>query len=93
MTYLATKPVASFTGQERTMINIEFAPNIHQEETEFTHEHPKFVFGNHVSSVNEYPSIDYTVIAIELVESKTPSGRLLARPYWKYKISNGEVSH
>ena len=76
---------------ERQLITIEFAPNIHPLETEYSYEHPRFVFGDRVTLKNKYPETEYTVCALELIESKTPSGRLLSQPRWKYKISNGEV--
>ncbi|MDJ0590011.1 MAG: hypothetical protein QNJ72_08470 [Pleurocapsa sp. MO_226.B13] len=85
------KPVSSV--QERTLITIEFAPHVHPEETEYSHPHPLFVFGDKVeiggTSFN-YPPIIFTVCALELVESVTPSGKLLSQPYWKYKITDGE---
>ena len=85
------KPVTS--TQERPLITIEFAPDIHPEETEYSHPHPLFVFGDRVTPINFYPATEYRVCALELIESKTPSGRLLNQPYWKYKISNGETSY
>jgi hypothetical protein len=84
------KPV-TFT-QERPLITIEFAPDIHAEETEYSYEHPQFVFGDRVVLVNSFPEYEYIVCGLELMESKTPSGKLLNQPYWKYKVSNGEVS-
>lgn len=78
---------------ERPLITIEFAPDIHPGETEYQYEHPKFVFGDRVILVNEYPETEFTVCALELIESKTPSRRLLNQPRWKYKISNGEISY
>lgn len=87
------KPVASLANKERTLITIEFAPNIHPGETEYSYPHPQFTFGNRVFLINEYPQLEFTVCALELVESKTASGKLLSQPRWKYKISNGEVSY
>ena len=81
---------ATFT-QERPLITIEFASNIHPSETEYSYKHPQFVFGDRVTLKNEYPKTEYTVCALELIESKTASGRLLNQPRWKYKITNGEV--
>ncbi len=92
MTYIVEKPAVSFAGIERPLITIEFAPKIHPLETEYSYEHPQFVFGDCVTLKNEYPETEYTVCALELIESKTPSGMLLNQPYWKYKITNGEVS-
>ena len=93
MTYLANKPVVSLSNQERQLITIEFAPNIHPEETEYSYERPLFVFGDRVVLVNSFPEDQYIVCGLELMESKTPSGKLLNQPRWKYKISNGEVSY
>lgn len=93
MTYIVEKPAISFTAIERTLITIEFAPNIHRDETEYTYEHPQFVFGDRVTIINTYPELAFTVCALELIESKTPSGRLLSQPHWKYKVTNGQVSH
>ena len=76
---------ATFT-QERLLITIEFAPDIHPSETEYSYEHPRFVFGDRVTLKNEYPETEYTVCALELIESKTASGRLLNQPRWKYKV-------
>ncbi|NJK58880.1 MAG: hypothetical protein HC939_24345 [Pleurocapsa sp. SU_5_0] len=90
MTYIAEKPVTE--TKERQLITIEFAPDIHPSETEYQYEHPQFVFGDRVIIINTYPELEFTVCALELIESKTPSGRLLNQPYWKYKISNGKVS-
>ena len=93
MTYIVEKPAISFTGIKRSSITIEFTPNIHSTETEYSYEHPQFAFGDRVSIINTYPELEFTVRALELIESKTPSGRLLNQPYWKYKVSNGQVSH
>jgi len=89
MTYLATEPVALLSGQERTLITIEFAPEIHQDENQFHYPHPLFVFGSEVEVKGSFPFPSFKVIALELVETKTPSGKLLAEPSWKYRISNG----
>ena len=81
---------------ERPLITIEFAPDIHQEETEYTYEHPQFVFGERVTiggTSFHYPPVVFTVCALELIESKTPSGQLLNQPRWKYKVTNQEVSY
>lgn len=90
MTYIAEKPSLSSSAKERPLITIEFTPNIHKDETEYTYEHPQFVFRDRVKLKLTYPPIPYTVRALELIESKTPSGRLLSQPRWKYKISDGE---
>ena len=90
ITQATTIKLATFT-QERPLITIEFAPKIHPSETEYSYEHPQFVFGDRVILANEYPETEYSVYALELIESKTPSGKLLSQPRWKYKISNGGV--
>lgn len=95
MTHLATEPVVSVTSQERALITIEFAPDIHPEETQYNYEHPQFVFGGRVElrgTSFSYPPIIFTICGMEIIESKTRSGKLLTQPRWKYKISNGEVS-
>ena len=93
MTYLTEKPATQQTGSERLLITIEFAPEIHPSETEYSYEHSQFVFFDRVTLKNEYPQIKYVVVGMELIESKTRSGRLLFQPYWKYKVFNGEVSY
>ena len=80
-------------NRERELITIEFAPDIHPEETEYSYEHPQFVFGDRVFLVNSFPKDEYIVCGLELMESKTPSAKLLNQPFWKYKISNGKVSY
>ena len=93
---IAFKPVASLANKERSLITIEFAPNIHPDETEHTYEHPQFVFGDRVTiggTSFHYPPEVFTVCALELVESKTPSGKLLSQPRWKYKVVSDEVSY
>ena len=80
-------------GLERPLITIEFAPDLHPTETEYSYSHPLFTFGDRVIYKNEYPEIKYTVCALELIESKTLSGKLLASPRWKYKITNEQVSY
>lgn len=77
MTYIVKKPAVSFTGIERPLITIEFAPDIHPTETEYSYPHPQFVFGDRVTIANTYPELEFTVCALELVESKTQSGKLL----------------
>lgn len=93
MTYLAEKPANTIAVREKQLVTIEFTPRTHPTETEYIYPHPTFTFGDRVSLTNEYPQTSYTVCALELIESKTPSGRLLAQPYWKYKVSNGEVCY
>ena len=88
---LTVKPVTS--TQERPLITIEFAPSVHPSETEYSYEHPQFTFGDRVIITNTYPELEFTVCALELIESKTASGRLLNQPRWKYKVTNGEVSY
>ena len=87
------EPATQQTGSERSIITIEFYPEIHPSETEYSYEHPLFVFGDRVTLKNEYPQREYVVVGMELIESKTQSRRLLFQPYWKYKVSNGEVSY
>ena len=90
------KPAISLVNKERTLITIEFAPKIHRDETEYTYEHPRFVFGERVTiggTSFHYPPIVFTVCALELLESKTQSGRLLNQPHWKYKVTNGQISY
>ena len=85
----------SIAIKERILITIEFAPNVHRDETEYTYPHPQFVFGDRVTigGTNfNYPPVIFTVCALELIESKTPSGKLLNQPRWKYKVINSEVS-
>ena len=96
MTYLKAEPATLVASKERLLITIEFAPKIHKDETEFTYEHPQFTFGDRVTiggTSFHYPPEVFTVCALELIESKTPSGRLLSQPHWKYKITNGQVSY
>ncbi|HHP7231640.1 MAG TPA: hypothetical protein ACFCUY_12380 [Xenococcaceae cyanobacterium] len=74
---------------ERQLITIEFAPDINEKETEYTYEHPQFVFGDKVIAQQQNQTNSFTVCGMELVESKTSSGELLNQPYWKYKVSDG----
>ncbi len=86
MTYIAEKPVASLVNKERTLITIEFAPDVQPSETEYSYEHPQFVFGDKVVASQGnllHQKGEFTVCALELVESKTPSGKLINQPYWK----------
>ena len=46
MAYITEKPAVSITGIERLLITIEFAPDIHPSENEYSCEHPQFVFGD-----------------------------------------------
>lgn len=93
MTYIVAKLAVSDTAVERPLITIEFAPKIHPDETEYSYKHPQFVFGDCVILKNEYPQREYNVVGMELIESKTSSGRLLSQPRWKYKVSNSEVCY
>lgn len=93
MTYIVEKPAASLANKERPLVTIEFAPLIHPLETEYEYPHPQFVFGDLVTLINEYPETEYTVCGLELIESKTPSGKLLSQPRWKYKISDGQQTY
>ena len=87
MTQVAAIEPATFV-QERPLITIEFAPDIHPDETEYIYEHPQFVFGDRVTITDHFPEQEYTVCALELIESKTPSGKLLNQPRWKYKVTD-----
>ena len=93
MTYIVEKPATQQTGSERPIITIEFYPEIHPGETEYQYKHPQFVFGDRVTLKNEYPQTEYVVVGLKIIESKTSSGMLLNQPYWKYEITNGEVSY
>ena len=86
MTYLVEK--RSVSAIDRQLITIEFAPNIHRDETEYSYEHPQFVFGDRVIITAHFPKQEYTVCALELIESKTASRRLLSQPRWKYKVTD-----
>lgn len=46
MTYIKEKLAVNNIAIERQLITIEFAPNIHKEETEYSYPHPQFVFGD-----------------------------------------------
>ncbi|MBW4532525.1 MAG: hypothetical protein KME09_01165 [Pleurocapsa minor HA4230-MV1] len=87
MTYLAEKPTVQTS--ERKLITIEFVPPQDPNETEYSYEQPLFVFGDQVTKQHN-SSTPFTVCGMELVEFKTPSGRLLNQPYWKYKVNNGQ---
>ncbi|WP_036488202.1 hypothetical protein [Myxosarcina sp. GI1] len=89
MTYVATKsPLSALTVDETLLVTIEFAPNIHPTETEEYNYQPKFVFGDEV--INKFnPSKILTICGMELIESKTSSGKLLNQPRWKYKVDDG----
>jgi hypothetical protein len=89
MTYIAEKPTVQ--RSERQLITIEFAPPQDPNETEYTYPQPLFVFGEQVITKNN-PSNPFTVCGMELVVFKTSSGQLLNQPYWRYKITNDEVS-
>ncbi|BAZ47327.1 hypothetical protein NIES4102_43730 (plasmid) [Chondrocystis sp. NIES-4102] len=87
MAYLAEKP--ALKTSERQLITIEFAPPQDPKETEYTYPQPLFVFTEQVVPKNN-PSSLFKVCAMELIESKTPSGQLLNQPYWKYKLTDGQ---
>ena len=92
MTYLTEKSDEPTSAPERQLITIEFAPDIHPLETEYSYEHPQFVFGDKVVASQGnllHQTNEFTICGMELVESKTPSGKLINQPYWKYKITNG----
>ena len=93
MTYIIEKLETQQTGSERPLITIEFYPDVHPKETEYSYEHPLFVFGDRVILKNEYPKIEYVVVGMKIIESKTSTGKLLTQPRWKYEITNGEVSY
>ena len=88
MTYIVEKPIASLANRELTLITIEFAPDIHPDEIEYNYPHPQFVFSDEV--INKFnPSKVLTICALELIEHKTPSGKLLYQPCWRYKVNGG----
>lgn len=76
---------------ERQLITIEFAPKIREDETDYTYEQPKFVFGDTVALKlsSTHQANKFTVCGMELIEFKNPSGQLLNQPRWKYKITDG----
>lgn len=80
---LATEPVVSVNNQERTLITIEFAPN-------HPLEHPKFTLYEQVLITDHFPEQDYTIYGIEICASRTPSGKLLNQPRWKYKVTDAD---
>ncbi|HEY9766878.1 MAG TPA: hypothetical protein V6C71_00010 [Coleofasciculaceae cyanobacterium] len=67
------------TKGERELITIEFATNIHPDETEYSYQHPQFVFGNDVEVKGScsYPTITYKVCALELLENNNTIGKTL----------------
>ncbi len=88
MTYTAEKQTVEVSG-DCQLITIEFAPKIHSEETEYSYTQPLFVFGEQVINRSHLTiSTPLTVYGMELVESKTPSGKLLNQPYWKYLVKD-----
>ncbi len=89
MTYTAEKlPLSALTVDEKILVTIEFAPNIHPTETEEYNYQPKFRFHDEV--INKFnPSKTLTICGMELIESKTSSGKLLNQPRWKYKVDDG----
>jgi hypothetical protein len=93
MTYtVETSTVRTSTSdQEQQLITIEFAPKIHPNETEYNYQQPLFVFGEQVINPSHLSSsTPLTVCGMELVESKTNSGRLINQPYWKYLVKDGQ---
>ncbi len=89
MTYTATKPpLSALTVDEKILVNIEFAPNIHPTEAKNYNYQPKFRFHDEV--INKFnPSETLTICGMEIIESKTSSGKLLNQPYWKYEVEDG----
>ena len=82
------------TDYEKTLITIEFAPT---QDDEYSCPQPKFIFGDRVVTREQegycrsknlpIPSAySITISAMELVQTKTPSGQLLTDSYWKYGI-------
>lgn len=90
MTHTVDKPTVRTSVQERQLITIEFAPNIHPNETEYSYPQPKFVFGEKVTRITGTFSTPLTICGMELVESKTNSGQLINQPYWKYLVNDGQ---
>lgn len=75
MTY--TVETSTVQTNERQLITIEFAPNLHPNETEYSYSQPQFVFGEQVTRITGTSSRPSTICGMELVESKTPSGQLI----------------
>lgn len=88
MTHIVEKPTVFFANKEKQLITIEFAPNIHSSEIGYTYKHPKFVFNDRVTITDHFPEKEYIICGIELIESKTPSGKLLCQPRWRYKVTD-----
>jgi hypothetical protein len=87
MAYLAEKQTAQ--SSERQLITIEFTLPQDPNETEYSIPQPLFIFTEQVIQRNN-PSNPFKICGMELVESKTPTGKLLIQPYWKYKLTNGQ---
>ncbi|NJK58253.1 MAG: hypothetical protein HC939_20880 [Pleurocapsa sp. SU_5_0] len=87
MTYVAEKALVSTAAQERQLITIEFAPNIHPSETQYSYPQPKFTFKEKVTRITGTFTTPLTICGMELVELKTNSGQLLNQPYWKYLVN------
>lgn len=85
MTYITKKLAVQISEQQ--LITIEFAPRLDPNETEYTYQQPLFVFGEQVILKNNLFK-PWKVVGMELVESKTPSGKLLNQPYWKYLVKD-----
>ena len=92
MTYIAENPANTVAVGEKQLVTIEFTSQVHSNETDYSYPHPRFTFFDRVTPTDSYPATEYTVCALEIIESKTPSGRLLSQPRWNYKISNGQTS-
>jgi hypothetical protein len=90
MAYTTEKSTVRTSAPERQLITIEFAPRIHPNETEYTYQHPQFVFGEQVTRITGTFPTPLTICGMELVESKTNSGQLLNQPYWKYLVNDGQ---
>ncbi len=82
---------------EEVVITIEFTPKPQSPDSEYQYSEPKFRFGDSVLPKEVFPHYQkngitethlkrFRICAMELVESLTPSGELLAQPYWRYGI-------
>jgi hypothetical protein len=88
MAYIKEKPAVRTS--ERQLITIEFAPNIHPNETDYSYPQPQFVFGEQVTRITGTSPAPLTICGMELVEFKTNSGQLINQPYWKYLVNDGQ---
>ena len=81
----------------RQIITIEFTPKEQSWDSDYQYSQPEFVFGDIVATKQQWehcqkyhlPDTEldlFRICAMELVESLTPSGKLLSQPYWKYGI-------